>query len=212
MVSTRALAPLPSVAIVAAAVAGGVPAYVNREQVAAIVAVLPTMRHRLLVRALWQSGGRATEVLRLRPCDLDRAEGALLLDNLKQGRPARKRVYVSAELVAELAAYARELRLRPTDYLFSSRQSGRLPMTGSNLLKLIRSASVRAGVEVIGARGPRPAVPLDFRHGAAVNMIRSMVPLSEVGQQLGHARADSTLIYLKLANPERRAVADRVTW
>jgi hypothetical protein len=38
------------------------------------------------------------------------------------------------------------------------------------------------------------------------------VPLSEVPQQLGHARIDSTSVYAKLANPERRAMADRVVW
>jgi integrase len=44
------------------------------------------MRHRLPVECLWQSGGRVTEVLRLRRPDVDDAEGALKLVNLKQLR------------------------------------------------------------------------------------------------------------------------------
>jgi integrase len=43
-----------------------------------------TMGHRLLLECQWQSGGRVSEVLRLRPRDLDDAEGALVLRNLKQ--------------------------------------------------------------------------------------------------------------------------------
>jgi site-specific recombinase XerD len=58
----------------------------------------------------------------------------------------------------------------------------------------------------------RAANGRDFRHGAAVNQVQQGVPLSEVQQQLGHARIDSTTIYTKLANPERRRIADRVVW
>jgi len=31
-------------------------------------------------------------------------------------------------------------------------------------------------------------------------------------EQLGHARIDTTSIYAQLANPERRAMGDRVQW
>jgi integrase len=44
----------------------------------------------------------------------------------------------------------------------------------------------------------------DFRHGAAVNQVLQGTTLNEVQQQFGHARIDSTTIYTKLANPERR--------
>lgn len=55
---------------------------------------------------------------------------------------------------------------------------------------------------------------LDFRHGAAVHQLRAGVPLSEAQQQLGHAHAriDTTTLYTKLTNRERRSYADRVEW
>jgi site-specific recombinase XerD len=71
----------------------------------------------------------------------------------------------------------------------------------------------RSEIYIEGAEGElRAANGRDFRHGAAVNQVQWGVPLSEVQQQLGHARIDSTTIYAKLANPERRRVADRVVW
>jgi site-specific recombinase XerD len=42
--------------------------------------------------------------------------------------------------------------------------------------------------------------------------LRAGVPLTEVQQQLGHARIDTTTLYTKLANRERRSYADRVEW
>ena len=66
---------------------------------------------------------------------------------------------------------------------------------------------------VVGADGrPRPATGLAFRHRAAVHQLRAGVPFTEVQQQLGPARVDTTTIYTKLTNPERRSYADRVEW
>jgi hypothetical protein len=38
------------------------------------------------------------------------------------------------------------------------------------------------------------------------------VPLSEVSQQLGHARIDTTTLSTRLTNAERRRYAARVPW
>ena len=42
--------------------------------------------------------------------------------------------------------------------------------------------------------------------------MRAAVPLTEVQQQLGHARIATTTLYTKLTNPERRSYAARVEW
>lgn len=214
--AARALASRPTAALVAAATGGRLPAYVDVDQAHAIVNAAETTAHRLLLKALWQSGGRVTEVLHLRAGDVDRAEGALRLTNLKQRRRSlrQKTVYVSADLVGELAAFARDHRLRPPDYFFRSRESGGEPMCRQHAWRLIQRYSRAAGVFLLDPDTGqlRPASGLDFRHGAAVHQLRSGVPLSEVSEQLGHARIDTTLIYTKLANAERRSIADRVSW
>jgi integrase len=156
-----------------------------------------------------------SEVLRLRRCDVDQAEGALVLENLKQRRRElrRKLVYVSSSLVAALLAYCRDARLGPTAPLFFSRQSGGAPMARQHAWRLVTRYAQAAGVRVVGRDGElRPATGLDFRHGAAVHQLRCGVPLSEVSQQLGHARIDTTTIYTRLTNAERRRYADRVAW
>jgi len=109
--------------------------------------------HRLLLDTLWQSGGRVTEVLRLRPADLVKEEGALKLANLKQRRRGQKHklVYVSPELLSQLRQFAASARLRPTDAFFRSRESGSAPMSYEQCWRLIRHYAVLANVQVIGA-------------------------------------------------------------
>src|SRR5919201_2232436 len=99
--SITSLARRPTASLLAEASGEHLPSYVTREQARAIINAAATQTHRLLLECLWQSGGRITEVLRLRPCDVDEAEGALRLQNLKQRTRARrtKLVYVSVQLV-----------------------------------------------------------------------------------------------------------------
>ncbi len=211
---TTALARRPAASLVAAASGERLPTYVTGEQARAIINAASSQIHRLLLECLWQSGGRLSEVLRLRPCDVDAAEEALVLDNRKQKRGARrKRVYVSADLVAQLQNLAHDARVGYRGCYFRSAKSGDGPMSGVHGWRIVTACSQRAGVHVDDGQGRvRPANARDFRHGAAVNQVQHGIPLSEVQQQLGHARIDSTTIYTKLANPERRRMADRVTW
>ncbi len=215
MAQNAALARRPAGALVADAAGAKLPSYVTREQARALINAAESTRDRLLLECFWQTGGRVSEVVRLRPCDVNRREGALVLTNLKQRRRAlrQKTVYVSPELVAALAAYAKDARLAPTGFFFQSQKSAGQPMSRQHAWRLIQQYAARAGVAVVGGDGQlRPATGLDFRHGAAVHQLRAGVPLTEVQQQLGHARVDTTTIYTKLTNPERRSYADRVEW
>jgi integrase len=155
-------------------------------------------------------------VLHLRPCDLSEADGSIRLHNEKQRRAANRRkvVYVSRDLIAELLAFARSVRLGLNRPFFRSARSGpNKPMSSCQAWRIVTDCSARAGVLVPGQRGELvPASPLNFRHGSAVHQIREGVPLTEVQRQLGHSRLSSTVVYLRLTDPERRAIADRVDW
>jgi integrase len=83
-----ALVRQPAAVVLAQAAGDRLPSYVTRDQARAIINAATTTTHRLLLETLWQSGGRVTEVLRLRPCDLAPGEPILHLVNLKQ-RPRR---------------------------------------------------------------------------------------------------------------------------
>jgi integrase len=210
---STALATRPALSIVAEA-AAGLPRYVLPDQARAIINAAQTTQHRLLLEALWQSGGRITEVLRLRPCDLDEREGAFRLQNLKQRRRANKTkmVYVDPQLIGDLRRLATDQRIPQTGYLFGARRHAG-PVSRQYAHRLVNRYAAAADVFLPTRDGDMaPATARDFRHGAAVNQVRQGVPLSEVAQQLGHARLDTTAIYTKLANAERRAIANRVQW
>src|ERR671933_1105283 len=176
-----ALVRQPATAILAQAAGDRLPSYLTREQARAIINVAATTTHRLLLETLWQSGERVTEVLRLRPCDLDPGGPILHLLNLKQrprrgGHLPRKAVIVSPDLVAALRALANDAHIGHAGSFFRSRKSQGRPMSYGHCWRLIRRYAILAGIHVVGSDGRvRPATGRDFRHGDAVNQVRQGV-------------------------------------
>jgi integrase/recombinase XerD len=103
-----------------------------------------------------------------------------LLDYLKHGRPTTTRREVF-------------LRLRAPYRPLSS---------AAALRKLINRRLKTVGVVLTGKRGAHV-----FRHGRAVSMLRTGVPLKVIGDVLGHRSARSTSVYLKLATEDLRSVS-----
>jgi integrase/recombinase XerD len=71
--------------------------------------------------------------------------------------------------------------------------------------QLVRSVMARAGIN----RGPQ-ACPKGLRHGFGLHAIRSGVPLHLVQRWLGHARMETTAIYLQAMGVEEREIAARM--
>jgi integrase len=146
LTESATLAPRPAASIVARVAGERLPTYVIREQARAIINAATTLQHRVLLECLWQSGGRVSEVVRLRPRDVDALEGALMLENRKQKRGnRRKRVYVSPDLVAPLQLLARERRTGYGGFLFGSAKSAGEGMSTVHAWRIVTDCSAAAG-------------------------------------------------------------------
>lgn len=75
----------------------------------------------------------------------------------------------------------------------------------SRAWQLVKSVMAQAGIpEGIHA------TPKGLRHGFGLHAIRSGVPLNLVQRWLGHARMETTAIYLQASGPEERELARRM--
>ncbi len=190
------------------------PVYVTAAEARAIINAAEGFRDRLLLETIWQTGGRISEVLRIRPTDVDALLGTIQLANLKQRRArARKVVYVSVDLAAQLRALARDLRIPVDGYLFQSRQSAGKPMSRYQAYRIISDAARAAQVYKESPRiGWAPAWPHCFRHGAAVHLLQQTLRLDYVQDQLGHSRLETTKQYLRLSDADKQRLRDQVRY
>ncbi len=155
---------------------------------------LRRLKVRAMVRFLFRSGVRVSELCALRRRDIDLADGAANIYRAKGGKS--RTVHFDGDTATSLTSYW-SLRGDP------ARGSGALPaFSGRDKIGVPGSAISPRTVEHIVARlGDQAGVesdvtPHSFRHGLATELVRRRVRESTVQTILGHASPATTRIYV----------------
>jgi site-specific recombinase XerD len=160
------------------------------------------MRDYAILMLLSTYGVRAGEITALRLDDVDWRKEVIRIHHSKTGTTSY--LPLLAEVGEAILKYLQ--KSRPTtsvrEIFIRCRAPYRPLRDGSSLYGLVQYRLNASAVTTPGKRGPHA-----FRHARAVSMLRATVPVKEIGDLLGHRAADSTLIYLKLATEDLRAVA-----
>lgn len=138
------------------------------------------------------SGARISEILALTTERIDRIDCAIVIETLKQRKGGVfRRVPVPPWLIEEI------------------------PQTeaGQRIWKFGRTTAWKRVKAVMIACGflPELCVPKALRHAYAVEGILRGVPLNLIKRWMGHARIETTTIYLDIIGDEERGFAAR-TW
>jgi integrase/recombinase XerD len=186
----------------------GIPSAVRAEDVNRVLAVTKQdctpkgIRDYAILMLISTYGMRAGEITALRLGDVDWRKEVARIRHSKTG--ATSYLPLLPEVGEAILQYLQKSRPKTSfrEIFVRSRAPYRPFTSGSSLYGLVRRRIEAAGVISAGKRGPH-----SFRHARAVSMLRAAVPLKEIGDLLGHRSADSTLVYLKLATEDLRAVA-----
>jgi integrase/recombinase XerD len=160
------------------------------------------IRDRAILEVLYATGLRVSELIGLRPGDLDMAVGVLTCFGkgrkerlVPLGRTARKWVLRYLEEV--------RVRARPgpsAAELFLNQRGGRLSRMG--LWCIVRRHAVTAGVE-------RTLTPHVLRHSFATHLLERGADLRALQAMLGHADISTTQIYTHVTRERLRKVYDQ---
>ncbi len=198
------------------------PESLSPEEIRAVIAAARSERDRLLLRVLWATGARISEVLALRPTDVRR--DSLVLPNRKNPNLTVKRVFLpGAELglTGELLLWAKEQGVADNEPLFFSRKRGvdgsRRALQRGQAWLITKEASERAAVRVLALRGSRhgrageaaPVHPHLFRHARVRQIVRQTRSLALAQRQAGWSRLQPT--YLSIGDQEAREMMRALT-
>jgi integrase len=198
------------------------PEGLSPEEVRAVIAAARCERDQLMLRALWATGARISEVLALRPKDVQR--DSLILPNRKNPNLTIKRVFLpGAELglTGELLLWAKEQRLADDEPLFFSRKGAvkgsRRSLQRGQAWLIVKQASERAQVRVMALRAsrhgeagePAPVHPHLFRHARVRQIVRSTRNLPLAQRQAGWSRLQ--MAYLTIGDDEARQLMRQIT-
>ena len=160
------------------------------------------LRDRALIELLYATGLRVSELVSLRPRDLDLTQGCLTCI----GKGNKERLVPMGKPALEwLTRYQREgrptlLRGRTSPWLFvNARGGGRL--TRGGFWKKLKQYGRQAGL-------PRDLSPHVLRHSFATHLLERGADLRSIQMLLGHADLSTTQIYTHILDARLKAVYD----
>lgn len=153
---------------------------------------------------LYGTGLRRGELQRLNLDAFDRTEGTLRVDGRKTGR---ERCVPLPEMV--LCCLDSYLPLRHNQ-LEEARSCGESALLVSRTGQRLSAAAISNGIHAIARRAQVPMHSLhQFRHSCASDLLEAGVHLAEVQRILGHCGIATTVRYVHIADPQRRAAMSR---
>lgn len=184
------------------------PKFLSADEVDALLAAPDVstprgMRDRAMIELLYATGLRVSELINLKPPDVNLESGYLTTTG--KGRKQRL-VPLGDEAVEWVSRYLRDAR----SVLLKKRQSPRLfvnarggtGLTRVGFWKIIKAHGQRAGL--------RAAVsPHMLRHSFATHLLERGADLRAIQMMLGHADLSTTQIYTHILDARLRAVYDK---
>jgi len=145
------------------------------------------IRNRALLMLLYRSGLRVSEVLAIRPADLDAAAHSIRLLDTKSGQAQTRGFHPSADdTLARWLDTRKALGVR-RGTIFCTLDGGK--MSDQHVRNLMKRLAVKAGIE-------KRVHPHALRHTFAVELETSGTPVTVISKLLGHSSVAVTSRYL----------------
>lgn len=167
------------------------PVVLSREECRRLFRAPTLLKHRTLLAFIYSAGLRLGELRQMLLTDIDSDRMQI---RIRQGKGCKDRyVMLSSLMLMGLRKYYRACR--PVKYLFNGSTVGE-PMADRGLQWLLKEAVRNAGI--------RKEVTLHtLRHSYATHLLEDGVDIVTIKEQLGHARIETTMLYLHIAQVRR---------
>ena len=161
------------------------------------------LRDRALIELLYATGMRVSELIRLRPADVNLAASYLTCT----GKGNKQRIVpIGEEAAAWVHRYLREaraalLRRRTSTRLFVNARGGGHGLTRVGFWKILKAYARQAGLKT-------PISPHMLRHSFATHLLERGADLRAIQMMLGHADLSTTQIYTHVLEQRMRDIYD----
>jgi integrase/recombinase XerD len=167
------------------------PVVLTKEEVVNLIAAVPRKRSQILLKLLYASGLRVSELVNLHLGDI---EGTSI--TVRHGKGGKDRITILPQsLATELQQYIRHYRL--TTLLFPSRKG--TPLTTRNVQAIIVRAAKRAKIN-------KHVTPHKLRHSFATHLLEAGTDVRVIQELLGHSNLQTTQIYTHVSREQLNKV------
>lgn len=158
------------------------PQVLSKEDIIRIFERIPNLKHRLALMLIYSGGLRRSELLNLRPGDVDLTRGTIFIRGGK-GRKDRQTL-LARNLIPDIKQYIEHYK--PRKWLFEG--TGGAQYSAASLQAIFKRALMAAGVN-------KDATLHTLRHSFATHLLEAGTSTRFIQVLLGHASAKTTEIY-----------------
>lgn len=168
------------------------PVVLTRDEVKQLINSIKNTKHSLIVKLLYSSGLRLSELVNLKVGDLELEEK---IGWVRSGKGAKDRLFILSNRVSdELREFIKNKK--EDEYVFTG-YNGR--MSARNVQKLIKLAAKKAGID-------KKVTPHTLRHSLATHLLESGENIRKIQELLGHASLSTTQIYTHISTEELKKI------
>lgn len=181
--------------------------YLTQQEIKNIYNACRNWRERVLIRLLWKSGRRISEILELKVKDINFEERNIVWTILKKKAPTRKVKPIDNFTIELLGGYIKESNLLNEHYVLHN-GNGLKHISRQRAFQLIRRICNEAGIFLVGDKKPHPH---HFRHSFAINLAKkakSPAHIRLLQRTLEHSNLAVTETYLQFNDEELRELIE----
>ena len=159
------------------------PNVLSKEEVKNILEAHANMKHKIMLSLIYSCGLRCSELLQLRPLDIDSKRNIVLI---KQAKGKKDRITPLSPKILELLRTYYQL-YKPKTYLFEGQEPGTI-YSPKSLQSVLKQALQKANIK-------KPVTLHWLRHSYATHLLESGTDLRYIQELLGHNSSRTTEIY-----------------
>ncbi|WP_107038546.1 tyrosine-type recombinase/integrase [Brumimicrobium mesophilum] len=165
------------------------PVVLSMDEVERLISVIINIKHRAMVMLLYSAGLRRSELLQIKPSDIDSENMKI---HVRQGKGKKDRFTILSSKCLELLRLHYKLN-RPKTYLFEPQGNEGSTIAPTSLANILKKNAQKANIK-------KEVSPHTLRHSFATHMLEQGVNIKLIQRFLGHTTLKTTSVYLHLTN------------
>lgn len=167
------------------------PIVLSPEEVSLLIDSAEHQKSKLIIKLLYSSGLRVSELVNLKPQDLDFSQG---IGWVRKGKGRKDRLFKLADSITN--QLQKHLSKNPENKFIFSQDS---PLTPRNIQRIIKKAAKKANIN-------KKVTPHTLRHSFATHLLDAGENLLVIQQLLGHKNLETTKIYTHISQEQLKNV------
>lgn len=167
------------------------PEVLTKEEVSRLLNSAETKKSKLILSLLYSSGLRVSELVNLKPNDINFLEN---IGWVRGGKGSKDRMFsLSPNLVTELKEYLQ--KREGAKYVFSHQE----PLTTRNVQKIVKHLRDRSNIQ-------KKITPHTLRHSFATHLLEGGTDIRMIQALLGHSSLNTTQIYTHISSDQIKKI------